>query len=60
MKIGVSELLLIIAVILVVFGPALPQRMVKTFQKTGKSFKEGMTETDNRDHLTSSSDDSTK
>lgn len=46
MKIGTTELLLILAVVLVVFGPKNLPKLAKMFGKSAKSFKEGMEDID--------------
>lgn len=46
MKIGVTELLIILAIVVVLFGPKQIPKLAKMFGKSAKSFKEGMEEDD--------------
>lgn len=43
-KIGVTELLVILAIVLVIFGPKQLPKLSKMFGKTVSSFKQGMEE----------------
>lgn len=49
MRIGTTELLVILAVVLIVFGPKNLPKLGKMFGKTMKNFKEGMDEADDSD-----------
>ena len=42
MKFGTTELLLILAVVLIIFGPTQIPKLTKMFGKGVKSFKEGL------------------
>ncbi len=42
MKLGTTELLLILAVVLIIFGPTQIPRLTKMFGKSVKSFREGI------------------
>lgn len=42
MKIGTQELLLILLVVLIIFGPTQIPKLTKMFGKSVKSFKDGM------------------
>ena len=48
MRIGMNELLVVLAIVLVVFGPKQLPKLSKMVGKTVKNFKEGMSE-DNSD-----------
>lgn len=41
MKFGATELLIILAIVLIIFGPKQIPRLKKTLKKTMKSFKKG-------------------
>lgn len=41
MKFGVTELLIILAIVLIIFGPKQIPRLKKTLKKSMKSFKKG-------------------
>lgn len=43
-KLGVTELLVILAIVLVIFGPKQLPKLSKMFGKTVSSFKQGMEE----------------
>ena len=47
MRIGTNELLIILVVVLLIFGPKNLPKLGKMFGKTMKNFKEGMS--DNKD-----------
>lgn len=49
MKIGVSELLIILAVVVIIFGPTQLPKLAKMFGHTAKSFKEGLNQSDTED-----------
>ena len=42
MKLGTTELLVILAVVVIIFGPTQIPKLTKMFGKSVKSFKEGM------------------
>ena len=42
MKLGVTELLILLAVVLILFGPSQIPKLTKMFGKSVKSFKDGM------------------
>lgn len=42
MKIGVSELLIVLAIVLLLFGPSQIPKLTKMFGKGVKSFKDGL------------------
>ena len=48
-KVGFTELLVILAIVLVVFGPTQLPKLSKTLGKTISSFKKGMDEELNRE-----------
>ncbi|MCD8105409.1 MAG: twin-arginine translocase TatA/TatE family subunit [Lachnospiraceae bacterium] len=54
MKLGTTELLIILAIVVVLFGPSQIPKLSKMFGKATKNFRDGMKEDDN------SSDDSHK
>jgi sec-independent protein translocase protein TatA len=42
MKLGTTELLIILAVVILIFGPTQIPKLTKMFGKSVKSFKDGM------------------
>lgn len=44
MKIGTTELLVILAVVVIIFGPTQIPKLTRMFGKSVKSFKEGLGE----------------
>ncbi len=46
MKIGVSELLIILVIVVLLFGPTQIPKLMKMIGKSTKSFKEGMNSED--------------
>ena len=46
MKIGTTELLIILAVVIIIFGPTQIPKLTRMFGKSVKSFKDGMEETE--------------
>ena len=42
MKLGTTELMVILAVVVIIFGPTQIPKLTKMFGKSVKSFKEGM------------------
>lgn len=46
MKIGVTELLIILAVVIIIFGPTQIPKLTKMLGKSVKNFRKGMTEDD--------------
>jgi len=49
MKLGTTELLLILAVVVIIFGPTQIPKLTRMFGKSVKSFREGVGEEDNED-----------
>lgn len=49
MKFGVTELLIILAIVLIIFGPKQIPKLKKTLKKTMKSFKKGAESAKNDD-----------
>lgn len=45
-KLGTTELLVILVIVIVIFGPKQLPKLSKMFGKTMKNFKEGMSEKD--------------
>ena len=43
-KMGITELLVVLVIVLVIFGPKQLPKLAKTFGKTINSFKKGVTE----------------
>ena len=46
MKIGTQELLIVLAIILIIFGPTQIPKLIKMFKKSAKSLKDGMEDED--------------
>ncbi|MBR2764917.1 MAG: twin-arginine translocase TatA/TatE family subunit [Blautia sp.] len=46
MKLGTTELIVILLIVIVIFGPSQIPKLTKMFGKSVKNFKEGMEETD--------------
>ena len=46
MKIGTTELIIILVVVIIIFGPTQIPKLTKMFGKSVKSFKDGMEETE--------------
>ena len=46
MKFGTTELIVILVVVLIIFGPTQIPKLTKMFGKSVKSFKDGMEETE--------------
>ena len=44
MKLGVTELLILLAVVVILFGPTQIPKLTKMFGKSVKSFKDGMSD----------------
>ncbi len=44
MRLGVQELLIILAVVIIIFGPTQIPKLTKMFGKSVKGFRDGMTE----------------
>ncbi len=53
MRIGTTELLIILAIIILVFGPSQIPKLAKMFKKSTKEFKKGMEEAEKEDDDTS-------
>ena len=49
MKIGMQELIIVLVVVIIIFGPTQIPKLTKMFGKSVKGFKEGMTEEDESD-----------
>ena len=49
MKIGVTEMLIILAVVIIIFGPTQIPKLTKMLGKSVKNFRKGMTEDDQTD-----------
>lgn len=58
MKIGTTELMIILAVVLIIFGPTQIPKLTKMFGKSVKSFKDGMTEDEETEKKTSDKSES--
>ena len=46
MKIGMQELIIILIVVIIIFGPTQIPKLTRMFGKSVKSFKDGMEETE--------------
>ena len=46
MKLGTTELIVILAIVVLIFGPTQIPKLTKMFGKSVKSFKDGMDESD--------------
>ena len=46
MKIGMQELIIVLIVVIIIFGPTQIPKLTKMFGKSVKSFKDGMEETE--------------
>ena len=59
MKLGVQELLIVLAIVVVLFGPSQIPKLTKMFGKSVKSFKDGMAdgEKEDGDKTSETSDD---
>ena len=57
MKLGTTELLVILAVVVIIFGPTQIPKLTKMFGKSVKSFKEGMGVEENAEKKGSQSSD---
>jgi sec-independent protein translocase protein TatA len=53
MRIGTTELLIILAIVILVFGPSQLPKLMKMFKKSTKEFKKGMEEAEKDDDDTS-------
>ena len=60
MRIGTNELLIILVVVLLIFGPKNLPKLGKMFGKTMSNFKKGMDETDDDDDASSDEKKSVK
>ena len=49
MKISVQELLIVLAIVLIIFGPTQIPKLTKMLGKSVKNFRKGMTEDDQTD-----------
>lgn len=49
MKLGFNELLVILLIVVIVFGPTQIPKLTRMFGKSVKGFKEGMEEDDGKD-----------
>ena len=58
MKLGVTELLIVLAVVVILFGPSQIPKLTKMFGKSVKNFKDGMAdEKEDADGQSKASDD---
>ena len=57
MKLGTTELLIILAIVVLLFGPTQLPKLTKMFGKSVKNFKSGMEEDDGEKEKASSPDD---
>lgn len=57
MKLGTTELMVILAVVVIIFGPTQIPKLTKMFGKSVKSFKEGMGVEENAEKKESQSSD---
>lgn len=60
MKLGTTELLIILAIILLIFGPSQLPKLAKMFGKTKKSFEEGEREGATTSEATATKSDTTE
>jgi sec-independent protein translocase protein TatA len=44
MRIGMRELLIVLAIVIIIFGPTQIPKLTRMFGKSAKAFKEGMEE----------------
>jgi sec-independent protein translocase protein TatA len=49
MKIGVTELIIILVIVIVIFGPKQIPKLTKMFGKSVKNFRDGMSDEDSTD-----------
>ena len=56
MKLGTTELLIILAIILLLFGPSQIPKLTRMFKGSAKSFKAGMEEADESEKKKKSSE----
>lgn len=49
MKLGTTELIVILAIVLIIFGPKQLPKLSKMIGKTVKGFKQGVSEDDDKD-----------
>ncbi len=54
MKLGTTELLLILAVVVIIFGPTQIPKLTRMFGKSVKSFREGVSEEEEKNDAGSS------
>ena len=54
MKIGVQELLIVLVIVNVIFGPTQIPKLAKMFGKASKKFKEGLEDEDEKEEKKSS------
>ena len=57
MKLGTTELLIILAIILLLFGPSQIPKLTRMIKKSSKSFKEGMAEQEDAESKKGDSED---
>ena len=48
MRIGMQELLIILAIVVIIFGPTQIPKLTRVFGKSAKAFKEGMEEDEDK------------
>jgi sec-independent protein translocase protein TatA len=57
MKLGTTELIIILIVVVLIFGPTQIPKLTKMFGKSVKSFKDGMGEDEDSDKVTEDADE---
>lgn len=51
MKISVQELLIVLAIVLIIFGPTQIPKLVKSIKKSSKSLQEGLKDDDDEEDM---------
>jgi sec-independent protein translocase protein TatA len=57
MKLGTTELIIILIVVVLIFGPTQIPKLTKMFGKSVKSFKDGMGEDEDSNKVTEDADE---
>jgi sec-independent protein translocase protein TatA len=57
MKLGTTELIIILIVVVLIFGPTQIPKLTKMFGKSVKSFKDGMGDDEESDKVTEDADE---
>jgi sec-independent protein translocase protein TatA len=57
MKLGTTELLIVLAVVVLIFGPTQIPKLTRMFGKSVKSFKEGMGEDEDSNKVAGDAED---